>query len=141
MKKIFVDTNILLDIFLERVPFFRPAQVLWTLAENRKIQAGISALAVSHVFFIIQRKSSTDAAYKAITALTETFRIVDTTSRVISKAMKDHFPDFEDGIQYHCALKFKAKAIISRDRRGFEKSKIPLMEATEYLSVIGESID
>jgi len=136
VKKIFIDTNILLDVLLERDPFCRPAQLVWSLAEKRKIQAAISAVSVSNIFFILERLSSKENAYRAVETLLEIFRITDVTSQILSKALTARFPDFEDAVQYFCALKFKARAILSRDPSGFLERKIPIMDCNEYLAIL-----
>lgn len=134
MKKIFLDTNILLDVLLERHPFCFPAQKLWTLADQKKIKAAISSVSLSTIFFIIQKSSSKDQAYKAVQTLVDIFKLVATNSRIVSQALKTQFSDFEDGLQYYSALSFKAQALITRDVKGFEKSQIPVMDAITYLA-------
>lgn len=133
MKRIFIDTNILLDVFLERDPFCRPAQIVWSLAEKRRVRAAISAVSVSNIFYILERLSSEDKAYRAIETLTEIFKIQDVTSRIIGEALSFRHADFEDAIQYFCALKFRANVILSRDPKGFADSRIPVMNCSEYL--------
>ena|SRR3989338_5498781 len=132
--RVFLDTNILLDVFLEREPFCLPAQKIWVLSEKKKIKAAISALSVSHVYFIIQKLSSRDKAGLAVIALLKMFKILEVNSQIIRKAHQSHFPDFEDAIQYFCALKFRSQAIVTRDPDGFIDSVIPVLDPVLYLS-------
>lgn len=134
-KRIFLDTNILLDVLLERGPFCQPAQLVWSLAERKEIKAGISAVSLNNVFFIIKKLASKEKAYFAINTLVEIFKICPVTSQTISKALKLDLPDFEDALQYICALQFRAKTIITRDFSGFKKSKISVMDASQYLTL------
>lgn len=136
MKRIFLDTNILLDVFLEREPFVRPAQMIWTLAAEKKVQAAISAISVNNVFFIVEKLSSSDKAYTAIQALAGIFKIVGVTPRIINKSIEARYADFEDAVQYFSALEFRAKIIISRDPAGFVKCGLPVMDGAEYLSLL-----
>lgn len=136
MKRIFLDTNILLDVFLARDPFCQPAQVVWSLAEKREIAAAISTLSVSNVFFIIKKISSGEKAYEAIATLTEIFELIEVGAQTVSRALQARFPDFEDAIQYYSALKFRAKAILSRDPSGFRDNKIAVMSCSEYLALL-----
>ena len=140
MKRVFLDTNILLDVFLERDPFCHPAQIVWSLAEKKKIRAAVSAVSVSNIFFILERLSSKDKAYRAIETLVELFKIENVTSRIISEALSLRHADFEDAIQYFSALKFRAKVILTRDPKGFEGSKIPVMNCDEYLALHSISV-
>lgn len=134
-KRIFLDTNILLDVLLERDPFCRPAQLVWSLAERRQIKAGISATSLNNVFFVIKKLTSKEKAYFAISTLSQIFKLCPVTSQTVLKALKLGLPDFEDSLQYSCALQFRAKAIITRDVSGFQKSKIPVMDASQYLAL------
>lgn len=134
VKKLFIDTNILLDVFLERDPFCLPAQILWSQVERKEIRAAVSAVSVNNIFFIIRRLSSKERAYAAVETLTKIFKILDTTSSIILKALRARLPDFEDAIQYYSALQFGAEAIISRDPSGFEEGKIAVMDAAQFLA-------
>jgi predicted nucleic acid-binding protein len=134
MKRIFLDTNILLDVLLEREPFSQPAQVIWSLSEKNEIHAAISAVSLSNIFFIIKKLSSSENGYKSLNALVEIFDVIDIDWRLVQKSIESRFPDFEDALQYHSALRYRAQAIISRDPAGFMDSKIPLMDCAQYLA-------
>lgn len=101
---------------------------------EKKALASISALSVSHTFFIVRKLSSADRAYQAVEALMETFRITETDSKIVKQALQARFPDFEDAIQYFSALRFRAKTLISRDPSGFRAGKIPIMDCAQYLA-------
>lgn len=135
MKKIFLDTNILLDVFLERHPFCEPAQIIWSLVERKKLNGAISAISILNSFFIIKKLASTEKAYQAIAALQEGFKIIAADGPLLKTAYQGHFPDFEDAIQYYSAVKFKADAIISRDPSGFIQSKIPILDGPQFLAL------
>ena len=140
MKKIFLDTNILLDVLLERHPFCSPAQEIWSLAEKKKVKAGISAISISNIFFIVKKLSSTEKAYHAIQTLMEIFKVLDVNSRTLRKALQLRKPDYEDSIQYLCARQLRADVIISRDAAGFHGVGIPVMDASQYLSLRNRSV-
>lgn len=135
MKRIFLDTNILLDVFLERKPFCEPAQFIWTLAEKRKLKAAISAVSVVNVFFIIKKLAGKEKAYQACMALMDFFQIIETGPRLIQSALKSRFADLEDAIQYYSALHFKAQAIVSRDPSDFGQGELPIFDAPQFLSL------
>lgn len=136
MKKIFLDTNVLLDVLLERDPFYGPAQVVWSLVEKKKIRGAISAVSATNIFFILSKLSSSERAYQALETLAGIFEIEKVAAQTISKALSLRFEDFEDAVQYCSALQFGAKAIISRDPKGFGRSKIPIMNCSEFLALI-----
>lgn len=134
MKKIFVDTNILLDVFLAREPFYKTAQMLWAVLLKRDVKAAISAISVNNCFFIINKLAGSEKAYIAIDALSDFFSIIDLDAGILNRARRARFTDFEDAVQYFSAKKFAAQAIISRDPQGFEKDDMAVMDAAQFLA-------
>lgn len=134
MKKIFVDTNILLDVFLAREPFYQAAQILWALLLKKDVKAAISAISVNNCFFIINKLAGPEKAYVAIDALSDFFSIIDLDAGILNRARRARFSDFENAVQYFSAKKFSAQAIISRDLHGFEKDDVAVMDVTQFLA-------
>ena len=55
--------------------------------------------------------------------------------KIIELGLSDNsFPDFEDGLQYYSAIENEVDLIITRNKRDFKSSKIPVMTAKEYLA-------
>lgn len=135
MKNIFFDTNILLDVFLERHPFCEPAQRVWSLVDSGLVRGGISAISVSNIFFIIKKLSNTDKAYRAIESLQSMFKVVELGSRIIKKSLSVRFADFEDALQYFSALAFKAHYLLTRDAADFKEKGIPILDCSQFLSL------
>ncbi|QQR79961.1 MAG: PIN domain-containing protein [Deltaproteobacteria bacterium] len=133
MKSVFLDTNVLLDVLLNREPFVSWAQQIWTLALQRKIKASISSISILNCFYIIKKLKTNDQAYSVIEDLAKIFNIIQIDSKVITNALQTRFEDFEDGIQHQCALISKSKAIITRDEKGFSKSKLPVLDPINFI--------
>ena len=134
MKKIFLDTNILLDVFLERKHFLQAAQRIWTLCEEKIVHGSISAISVNNVFFVIKKLANTEKAYQAVGILLDCFKVIEVNQNNLSKAYGLMFPDFEDAIQYQSALQWGAQVLITRNSTGFKNSEISIMDAAMYLS-------
>lgn len=139
MKKIFLDTNILLDVLLDRYPHSEPAQRVWSLAEQKKVVAAISAISIANVFFIVKKLSSSQKAHQAIKTMMEIFKIVEVNAQVLRKALEKQTSDFEDSIQLICAERFRVQAIITRDPTGFPGSKISVIDCPQYLTFMESS--
>ena len=134
MTSIFVHTNILLDVLLGRGDFASPAQLIWTKALEKKLKASISSISLLNCFYIIKKFKSSHQAYEIIENLVKIFHTVSVDEKIISKALQTRFEDLEDGVQYQCALKAKASAILTRDPKGFLKSKIPVLDPIIFLN-------
>jgi predicted nucleic acid-binding protein len=135
MKPVFVDTNVLLDVLMAREPLLSSSSAVLDLIDRGIVKAGLSAISINNVFFILKKNSGSVKAYEVIETLQSLFTIVDLTSKLIKKSIEARWADFEDAIQYHSALAFKASVIISRDGKGFKNSRIPVMTPQEFLAV------
>ena len=75
--KVLIDTNIVLDIALNRKPFVEHAYLLWRLAEQKDITACISNTSITDIFYICNKHVGNDTARKFIAEILDTFTLVD----------------------------------------------------------------
>lgn len=135
-KKIFLDTNVVIDLLGEREPFYESAAKIATLADKGKIQIFVSALTYSTTFYLLARfenKESVKEKIRKFKVITETS---DLTDKIIDKGLASKFSDFEDSLQYYCAVKTDCNIIITRNGKDFKESDIPVLTPDEYLSSI-----
>ena len=132
---VYLDTNVLLDVFLERHPFIADAQKLWFLAERGKIEGAVSALSFPNVYYVIRKVRDPDVAIRMLKAMRDTFHIVECDGQILHQAMDAKFSDFEDAVQYFSALRLNAVCMVSRNPRHFPKSSLPIFTPPEFFSV------
>jgi predicted nucleic acid-binding protein len=133
-RAVFIDTNVLLDVFLNRIPFVENAQRIWSLAENRTLRGVISASSVLNVYYIVQKLASRQKADAAILGLQAVFDIEAIDKNIIANAIHIRGTDFEDAVQMACAARSKAICLITRDERHFTKSQIPVISPAAFLA-------
>lgn len=133
MDRLFLDTNILMDLLGERVPYYSAAAKIATLADKRKVSLVVSALSYATVFYVLSKFESSEAIKEKIRKFKAISETSDLTDRVIDKGLSSSFSDFEDALQYHCALKLDCNILITRNERDFKKSELPVMTPDEYL--------
>ena len=133
--RIFLDTNILLDVLSERKPHYAAAAALWTLAETRKVDARISALSFSNVYYILCRLSDRKKAEQGIRILFNLFTVAPVEEKIIGQAIDSNFRDFEDAIQYFCAVQSKTRFFITRNSRDFPQERMSILTAAEFLAL------
>jgi predicted nucleic acid-binding protein len=137
MKQIFLDTNIIIDFLADRKPFSLAAAQIFNLALSGKIKVYISAVSYNNIYYILSQTYSNAEAIKLLDELCEMTQIADVTKAVIKKSLKSGFKDFEDAIQYNCALSLnKTDFIVTRNTKDFKKSILPVMSPQEALSLI-----
>ena len=133
--RILIDTNVVLDLLLEREPFVKEAAVLFSLVDSGKIDAYVSAISVTTVNYLIGRSTTVSKANQLTDLLMKIFDIAPVDRAVLSSATSGGFADFEDGVIHDSALVVTAKAIVTRNTKDFKKSSIPVFTPEEFLRV------
>ncbi len=136
MKKILVDSDIILDLMLERDVFFNPAAELFNLIEKKKIKASVSSLHFSNLHYIIRKVKSNELAKSVLRKLAIIVNILSIDEKTIELALESNFPDFEDAIQYYACLDNDIDVIVTRNKKDFKSGKLPVMTAEEYLAAL-----
>lgn len=134
MKRIFVDTNIIVDLLADRKPFSKFAIELFEKAETGSIKLYASSHSVATAHYILKKYSDEKTLREALLSLLSYLHIVPVDNDVLMKGLRTKFRDFEDAIQILCATNVpKIECIVTRNTKDFKGSNIPVM-APEELS-------
>lgn len=98
--KVLIDTNVVLDIALNRKPFVENAALLWRLAEQKKITACLSNTSITDIFYIINKHAGQEKARAFVADILDTFKLVDIDEEGFREALNSGMNDFEDAVQY-----------------------------------------
>lgn len=133
MKKVFVDTNVLLDILLERTPWANDAAVLFSMADRKEIELLCCSLSFSTAIYLMQRfKYSRKEIVSKLSIIKSICTVTTVNEAVIDRMLQSDFNDLEDAIQYYSALAFGAEAIVTRNTKDFAASKIPVVSPHDF---------
>ena len=135
MTRLFLDTNIVIDLLERREPFCHDAVRLFTMAYNKQVQIIVSPMTYSTASFLL-RKHGPEGVRNLLSNFRQLSHVATTNERTVDDSWASQFKDFEDAMQYYTALKAKVDVIITRNGKDFAASKIPVMTATEYLASI-----
>ncbi len=134
MKELFLDTNIILDLFAQRNPFYADAALIFSLADKKKVHLSVSALTFATTNYILLQSKKPDEAKQILRKLKLLVQVLSLDEKVVELALNDtDFKDYEDALQYYTALERGVDAIITRNLKDFRKAKIPVMSADQYL--------
>lgn len=137
MRKLFVDTNIVIDLLSRREPFFDEAAILFSLADKKKFELTVSSLTIANTSYTLLRQMDSNKAKSILRKLSLIVKIAPLDDRIIGLALNDTtFMDFEDGLQYFTALENQQEIIITRNLKDFKHSKIPFMTARQFIETI-----
>ena len=136
MKKIFIDTDIVLDLLAKRKSFYLPAAHIFTLADRGKIYINVSALTFATLFYLLTKDNGQERAKKLLFKFKSLVAVLPVDNKIIELALSSEFKDFEDGIQYFCAIENKCTAILTRNLADYKYADIPVLTAENFLKVI-----
>lgn len=139
MKRVLLDTNVLLDILFRRDPFYAAAAKLWLKVESRELEGLVSLLSLGTIFYLVRKRADSDTARHAINTICRVLQIVDSPGRAGHMALQSHMGDFEDALQYAIATLAGADCIVTRNPADFPKrGKVAVLTPDELLSRLGE---
>ncbi|HPR32698.1 MAG TPA: PIN domain-containing protein [Prolixibacteraceae bacterium] len=137
MKKLFVDTNIVIDLLSRREPFYEEAALLFSLADKKQIELSVSSLTIANTSYALLRRMDSSKAKLIVRKLRLIIKILPLDDKIIGLALNDTtFLDFEDGLQYFTALENGQEVIVTRNLKDFKYSQIPAMTAKQFLQTM-----
>ena len=136
MSRIFLDTNVILDLLAKRIPFFDSIARLATLADQKKLILVASPLSFTTVDYVLNKYKSSESVLSKLRKFKIICEVCEVNEETIEKGLNSNFKDFEDSIQFYTALQSDCSIIITRNGKDFKSSTIPIMTAEEYLSSI-----
>jgi predicted nucleic acid-binding protein len=136
--RVLVDTNILLDFLLQREPFFQDAELLFDAIDRGLVIGCVTATTLTDIFYIAQKHTrSIEQARQAVAEILTVMTICPVDRAVLESAFNSGLTDFEDAVQIFCAVTQCLEAILTRDKRGFLSSPIPVLSISELLQQLG----
>jgi predicted nucleic acid-binding protein len=134
MDKVFIDSDIILDLIQER-DHYSDAMPLFTLIEENKAKGYVSPLIFANLFYILRKQESSAFASHVLTRLKALLHVLTINEKIIEMALSSGFKDFEDAIQYYSALEENLEYLITRNKADYKKSGIIICTAGEYLAI------
>jgi len=132
MKKIFLDTNILLDVLLQRDSFMQNSARVWAECESGKVKGFISAISLNNMHFIMSKRIGKDRALESVRICLSVFSVVPLDEKILRLAVELPHKDFEDAIQLFSAVQMKVDCIVTRDAGHFSSEYLPILSPGQY---------
>jgi predicted nucleic acid-binding protein len=134
MKRILIDTNIVLDLFGKRGPFYQEAAWLFSLADKKIVNLFVSALTFANVNYVLLKQRKPEETKLILRKLKIIVGVLNLNEKVINLSLNDNdFKDFEDALQYYSAIENDIEVIITRNLKDFQNSKLPVMTAHQFI--------
>lgn len=134
--KALIDTNVWLDIILDRAPHYEDSAAAVSLLDQPDHSAWLSAHAVTTIFYLVDRARDRQTATEAVKTLLERARVSPVDESILRDALATTLPDFEDAVVDASAYRTGLDAIVTRNARDFEKSEISVYTPSELVSAL-----
>lgn len=133
--KVYLDTNILVDFVCKRAPFDEGAKCVFALGSIGQIDIVISSLSVVNAIYI-GRKYDLPVVKQRIKSILPFISVYDLQADVVIKALDAEWKDYEDSVQSMSAVDSSADCILTRNKKDFQKSSIPVLSIEEFMSLM-----
>ena len=132
MAKIFLDSDIILDVILDRKAFVAESAKILESCEFGTHKGFTSALILANIHYIISRQKIANPS-AIISQIAEILKVSSLDEFDIQNSISSEFADFEDGIQHSIAVKSKCNFIITRNTKDYVASKLLACTPQEFL--------
>jgi len=135
VKKVFIDSDIILDALLKRPGFDTQAMNLLALIYQNTIEGMTSSVAFMNVHYFLNKFDRLNKLH-LLRELRSIVSLIKVGETEIDLALKSNFSDFEDAVQYYTAISAKADVIITRNIKDYKQSTIPVLTAEQFLRTL-----
>ena len=134
MRRIFLDTNVVLDYLMERGDFYKDSEYIFQAAYNNEVELCLSALSFSNIAYITRKKFPKHELYELLAELRKMVTCTAVDDHVVDGALTKKAKDFEDALQYFSAVQAGADCIVTRNIKDFDFSTIKVLTPNEFLA-------
>lgn len=138
IKRVFVDTDIILDVALARKPFLESSKLVLALLENYIAIGFITSNEITNIYYILRKAGGDQNARKFISGLVKYLTVISVEHADILNALSSKMPDFEDSVQHYAALRNQCDFIVTRNVDDFKYSEITVYSPIDFLSIYKE---
>lgn len=135
MRRVFLDTNVVIDFLAVRQKFVEDAAKIMTLAFKGNIKVFASAITFSTASFVMARHHANSDENIRLT-IADFIKVCNVTVVDVDSvlfATQGIFNDFEDAMQYESAVKASCEVIITRNVDDFSDSELPVYSPKDFL--------
>jgi len=134
--RLLIDTNIVLDVMLDRAPHAGVAAQVLSLVDSGRIDGALCGTSVTTIHYVAARTVGEKRAAALVKELLQIFEIAQVDRQTLMSAAGLGFADFEDAVIHEAASAWGASGIVTRDKTGFQQATLPVFNAHELLSAL-----
>lgn len=137
MKRVLIDTDVILDFFFDRKPFSDNAAKVLALCESKVITGHITSVIISNVYYLLRQTAKHEKVVDKLNQLVSITQILTTDKETIKQALNSSFKDFEDALQnYSAEMNGEIDVIVTRNFKDYKDSALGVMTPENYLKIL-----
>lgn len=136
MKRVLIDSDVVIDFVLERQPFDTEAKKIFRLIARKTLVAYITSITPVNVFYIGRKIKGQQDTLKAIKRLLDILEVVTADKNLLEKSLSSKITDYEDAVQHACAEAENLDAIVTRNLADYKNATIPVYSPTDFLNLL-----
>ncbi len=138
MKQALIDTNVVLDVLLDRQPHVVGSAAVWSAIETGLAKGFLASHAITTIHYLIRKELGAARARRTVSAILRVFDVATVDAAVLQEALQLSLPDFEDSVTTAAAQLAACDFIVTRDPKGFRGSPIPPLTPEAFLPLLGK---
>jgi predicted nucleic acid-binding protein len=132
--RILLDTNVVLDVALEREPFYPPAARILGASDFDRMHRFVTASMVTDIYYILRKSKGREHTLAFLTDLLSLVDVCRVDKNVLLKAMDSGFFDFEDAVQNAAAVTSEIDVIVTRNSADYRTSPLPVLTPDGFVA-------
>jgi len=137
MRKVLIDTDVILGFFFDRKPHSDNSTIILSLCEQKKLHGYITPVIISNTYYLLRRTAKHEKVIEKLKQLLSIINVLQMDRLVIEKALNSEFKDFEDALQNFAAISYgEIEVIITRNVKDFKKSEIGVLTPESFVKLI-----
>lgn len=138
MRRVLFDTNVVLDVLLDRQPHVEASAAAWAAVETGKLEGMLAAHAVTTIHYLVRKELGNTQTKRIISAILRVFGVAAVDSVVMQEALQLPFSDFEDAVTAAAARSAGCDCIVTRNPKGFRGSPVRILLPEAATSLLAQ---
>jgi predicted nucleic acid-binding protein len=135
IKRVFLDSDILLDVAVAREPFVEKSRIVLASIEKGRVIGHVSPNIITNVYYILRKIGSNGKAKDFLRTLLKFIGVIAVDHAAVMRALESDFIDFEDAVQHYSALSGGCDYLVTRNTEDYRESEIPVLNPAEYIAL------
>jgi predicted nucleic acid-binding protein len=140
IRRVFIDTDVILDVALAREPFLEASRIVLTLLENNIAIGYMSSNGIANLYYVLRKSGGDENARRFISRLIKYITVLSIDHSDIVNGLKSSIPDFEDALQQFSANRNQCDCIVTRNTNDYKNSLVKIYTPIEFLNLYKEKL-